>query len=94
MEDEIIYEDVKYQKFNESLDTNGEIDIAGYQFYPSFILFKTDRDLFVEAYFEFKERCIFCDIIKQELKDGSRIVAEIDGFIILSPFAARFPFEL
>lgn len=45
-------------------------------------------------YFEFKERCIFCDIIKQELKDGSRIVAEVDGFIILSPFAARFPFEL
>lgn len=56
MEEEIIYEDLKYQKFNESLDTNGIIDIAGYQFYPSFILFKTDKDLFVEAYFEFKER--------------------------------------
>ena len=47
-----------------------------------------------KKYFDFKERCIFCDIIKQELKDGSRIVAEVDGFIILSPFAARFPFEL
>ncbi len=45
-------------------------------------------------YFDFRERCIFCDIIKQELKDGVRIVAEVDGFIILSPFAARFPFEL
>ena len=45
-------------------------------------------------YFEFKERCIFCDIIKQELKDGLRVVAEVDGFVILSPFAARFPFEL
>lgn len=63
MEDEIIYEDVKYQKFNESLDINGEIDIAGYQFYPSFILFKIDKDLFVEAYFEFKEREF------EELKD-------------------------
>jgi UDPglucose--hexose-1-phosphate uridylyltransferase len=45
-------------------------------------------------YFEYKERCIFCDIIKQELEEKTRIVAEIDGFIILSPFAARFPFEL
>lgn len=45
-------------------------------------------------YFEFKERCIFCDMIKQELKDGVRIVAEVDGFVVLSPFAARFPFEL
>ena len=45
-------------------------------------------------YFEFKERCIFCDIIKQELSDGVRIVAEVGGFVILSSFAARFPFEL
>jgi len=45
-------------------------------------------------YFEFKERCIFCDIIKQELKDKVRVVAEVDGFVVISPFAARFPFEL
>ncbi len=45
-------------------------------------------------YFEFRERCIYCDIIKQELKDSSRVVAEVDGFVVLSPFAARFPFEL
>lgn len=45
-------------------------------------------------YFEYKERCIFCDIINQELNDGVRVVAEVDGFVVLSPFAARFPFEL
>ena len=45
-------------------------------------------------YFEFKERCIFCDIIKQELRDGARIVDDTDEFVVLSPFAARFPFEL
>jgi len=44
-------------------------------------------------YFELKERCIFCDIIKQELAEETRIIAEIDGFVVLSPFAARFPFE-
>lgn len=45
-------------------------------------------------YFGFKERCLFCDLIRQELKDGARIVDEVDGFVVLSPFAARFPFEL
>lgn len=46
-----------------------------------------------KRYYDYKERCIFCDIIKQELKEGLRIVAEVDGFVALSPFAARFPFE-
>jgi UDPglucose--hexose-1-phosphate uridylyltransferase len=45
-------------------------------------------------YFEYRERCAFCDIIKQELTTGSRVVAENDGFIALCPFASRFPFEV
>ncbi len=45
-------------------------------------------------YFEYKERCVFCDMIKQEMSTGSRIVAENDDFIAFVPFAARFPFEV
>ena len=26
-----------------------------------------------EQYFNFKERCIFCDVINQELEDGRRV---------------------
>ncbi len=44
-------------------------------------------------YFNFKERCIFCDIIHQEIKDGVRIVFEEDFFIVIEPYAPRFPFE-
>lgn len=44
-------------------------------------------------YFKFKERCIFCDIIHQELKDGVRVVFDNDLFIALAPYAPRFPFE-
>jgi len=44
-------------------------------------------------HYNLKERCIFCDIINQELKDKSRIVYQNDNFIALAPFAARFPFE-
>jgi UDPglucose--hexose-1-phosphate uridylyltransferase len=45
-------------------------------------------------YFEYKERCIFCDIIAQELAQQERVIADVDGFVALAPFASRFPFEI
>ena len=45
-------------------------------------------------YFERKKRCIFTDVIRQELAMGDRVVEENEHFVVLSPFAARFPFEL
>jgi UDPglucose--hexose-1-phosphate uridylyltransferase len=45
-------------------------------------------------YYQEKERCVFCDIISQELRSGERIVAESEGFVALCPFAARFPYEV
>ena len=44
-------------------------------------------------YFDFKERCIFCDIIRQEVDDNARLVKDHDAFISFEPFASRFPFE-
>jgi len=44
-------------------------------------------------YYDFKERCIFCDLIRQEVKAGTRVVTETDQFVVLEPYAARFPFE-
>ena len=44
-------------------------------------------------YYEYHERCIFCDLIKQELESRERLILEVDGFIAVTPFAARFPFE-
>ena len=45
-------------------------------------------------YFTLKERCIFCDIVDQESRDRRRVIFENDGFLVTSPFAPRFPFEL
>jgi UDPglucose--hexose-1-phosphate uridylyltransferase len=45
-------------------------------------------------YFRFKERCIFCDIIRQELESGIRVIANTPAFIAIAPFAPRFPFEI
>lgn len=46
-----------------------------------------------KRYFANKERCIFCDIIHQELDARVRIAAENQDFVTLSPYAPRFPFE-
>lgn len=45
-------------------------------------------------YFEYKERCLFCDIISQEISSGTRVVTENDSFIAFVPFASRYPFEV
>jgi UDPglucose--hexose-1-phosphate uridylyltransferase len=41
-----------------------------------------------------KERCLFCDLIAQELDSGQRIVFAGDQFVALTPYASRFPFEI
>jgi len=45
-------------------------------------------------YYDLKERCIFCDIIRQELDTAARIVLETEHFLVICPYAARFPFEI
>lgn len=39
-------------------------------------------------------RCLFCDIIDEELRDGRRIVVQNDSFIAVVPFFAKYPYEV
>jgi UDPglucose--hexose-1-phosphate uridylyltransferase len=43
-------------------------------------------------HFRIKQRCIWCDIVRQE-HGGGRVVIEEQGFMALAPFAPRVPFE-
>jgi UDPglucose--hexose-1-phosphate uridylyltransferase len=45
-------------------------------------------------YYGLKERCLYCDVLHQELTERKRLVAESDDFVSLAPFASRSPFEL
>jgi UDPglucose--hexose-1-phosphate uridylyltransferase len=45
-------------------------------------------------HFENKERCVYCDVLDQEMGDRSRLVLETDLCVVLAPWAARTPFEL
>jgi len=47
-----------------------------------------------QDYFEFRDRCIFCDILRQEAYDNKRVVLENKYFVSFCPFVSRFPFEL
>ncbi len=44
-------------------------------------------------YYDMKERCIFCDLVAQELEDERRVVCENEHYLAIAPFAPRGPFE-
>ncbi len=44
-------------------------------------------------YFQYKERCVFCDIVYQERMESTRVIEETEEFIAINPYASRFPFE-
>lgn len=41
-----------------------------------------------------KERCFICDMLKQETSMAERIVYESNDYVVWSPFASSFPFEM
>jgi UDPglucose--hexose-1-phosphate uridylyltransferase len=46
-----------------------------------------------QRYFDLKERCLLCDIVKQELTQQARTVEWDDQFVAFCPFASRVPYE-
>lgn len=46
-----------------------------------------------KRYYQDKERCIFCDMIRQELQAKVRVIVENEHFVAMAPYAPRFPFE-
>ena len=47
-----------------------------------------------QRYFEFRERCVYCDMLAQEMVEGERVIADNRSFVALCPFTSNFPFEL
>lgn len=47
----------------------------------------------LEQYYEYRERCAYCHIIEEEIKEGTRVVTQNDSFLTLEPFASKYPFE-
>jgi UDPglucose--hexose-1-phosphate uridylyltransferase len=45
------------------------------------------------VHFKKKGTCLFCDMLEAERRGAARVIAESSGFIAISPYAPRFPFE-
>ena len=60
-------------------------------FVPRRILYelRASREWYAE-----KERCVFCDIVKQEERQAKRIVDTQGDYVALCPYASRVPFEV
>ena len=41
----------------------------------------------------FRGRCVYCDMIRQEQDTATRVVLDTEQFLAFCPFASRFPFE-
>ena len=60
---------------------------------PIIPIMVTDELAGSASYWNRKERCVWCDIIRQERQANRRVIFEASGFIAVAPFAPRFPFE-
>jgi UDPglucose--hexose-1-phosphate uridylyltransferase len=47
-----------------------------------------------EEHYQTYVRCLYCDVVREEINDGRRIVFDNNSFIAFVPFFARFPFEV
>jgi UDPglucose--hexose-1-phosphate uridylyltransferase len=47
-----------------------------------------------ESHYLEKERCIYCDIVAHEAEHKKRVLIDTNDYIVLCPFAAKFPFSL
>ncbi len=59
-------------------------------FIPRRVLYELRAGL---DYFRQKERCVFCDMLAQEMQQAERIIEVRGDFVALCPYATRAPYE-
>jgi UDPglucose--hexose-1-phosphate uridylyltransferase len=57
---------------------------------PDFVREEIDGS---RRHYAIKERCVFCDIVRQDVADGRRLILESADVVALAPYAPRFAFE-
>jgi UDPglucose--hexose-1-phosphate uridylyltransferase len=69
---------------------HGHSQLIALPIVPNFVREELDG---ARRHFHDKERCVFCDIIRQEIAAGTRVIHENRDVVALSPYASRVPFE-
>jgi UDPglucose--hexose-1-phosphate uridylyltransferase len=65
--------------------------VLGIPFVPARLLSELNE---ARSYYSWKERCVLCDMISQELLFGQRLIKATRSFVAVVPFAPRFCNEL
>ncbi len=66
-------------------------EVTASAFVPRRILYELRA---ARGWFQEKERCVFCDIVRQEERRGTRLVDSQGDYYALCPYASRVPFEI
>ena len=45
------------------------------------------------TYYDDTGRCVYCDVLKDEMALGERVIIDTGRFVVFHPFASKFPFE-
>lgn len=72
-------------------EEHGHSQILAIPVIPSLV----ERELrWSRFHFQRKERCLYCDILYQEIQMGTRMVDRSQDFVCMCPYASRFPYEI
>lgn len=47
-----------------------------------------------KVYFDFKSRCVYCDLVDNEIAMKDRVVRETEHFLLITPYASQACFEM
>jgi UDPglucose--hexose-1-phosphate uridylyltransferase len=46
-----------------------------------------------QHFHQYRGRCVYCDLVQEELDQEKRLILDTPNFLCFAPFASRFPFE-
>ncbi|HTU35599.1 MAG TPA: DUF4931 domain-containing protein [Candidatus Acidoferrum sp.] len=70
--------------------THAHSQLTATTFVPRRVLYELRS---ARLWYRERERCVFCDILRQEIRQEKRIVDNAGDYYAFAPYAARVPFE-
>lgn len=71
--------------------THAHSQIFATTFVPRRVLYELRA---AREWYRDRERCVFCDILRQEIRQEKRIVDAVGDYYAFSPYASRVPYEI
>jgi UDPglucose--hexose-1-phosphate uridylyltransferase len=71
--------------------THAHSQLTATTFVPRRILYELRS---AREWFRERERCVFCDILRQEIRQEKRLVDSVGDFYAFCPYASRVPYEV